>query len=96
VLSGCEIDEQQKKSLQVIATNCNKVLNDLKEKLGKYSKLGADGQNIKHKVRRVWEQLRWEPEDIREIRTRITSSIAFLSTSMANISKYDRYLSVKS
>lgn len=94
VLSGCEIDENQKKRLDEIATNCNKVLNNLKEKLGKYSKLGTDGQNAKQRVRRVWDQLRWEPEDIREIRAQITSNISLLSTYMANISKYLRPLTV--
>jgi hypothetical protein len=32
------------------------------------------------KLKRVWKRLKWEPEDIRELRSRITSNVNLLNT----------------
>lgn len=39
------------------------------------------------KAKRVWKRLNWEPEDIRELRDRITSNVLLLSTFLGGISR---------
>jgi hypothetical protein len=51
--------------------------------LEKYEELGSDPKDgdpksFRLKVRRGWKRLRWEPEDIKELRVRIISNISLL------------------
>ena len=61
---------------------------DLERTLSKYSELETDGGNLGIRMKRVWKRLRLEPEDIRELRDRITSNISLLSTYIGCISRY--------
>ncbi|KAI0883266.1 uncharacterized protein GGS22DRAFT_195456 [Annulohypoxylon maeteangense] len=79
-LSEYEPDEKQKKDLQNIASGCQSVLNDLEKALGKYSELASKERGINKTAKRVWKKLTWEPDDIRDLRGRITSNITLLNS----------------
>ncbi len=87
VLSTCETDEKQKVKLQTIATSCHEVLLDLEKTIGKYSESEHSGGNIGKKLRRVWKRLKWEPEDIKELRDRLTLNVTLLSGYIGQISR---------
>jgi len=41
--------------------------------------LKLDPESVGKKVKRVWKRFRWEPEDIKELRSRINSNVALLN-----------------
>jgi peptidoglycan hydrolase CwlO-like protein len=88
LLSECEPDAKQKTELQEIASSCHKILGDLEKALDKYDELQACSGNLGKRVKRVWKKLNGEPQDIQEIRNRITSNVALLNTYIARISGY--------
>ncbi|PMD24107.1 hypothetical protein NA56DRAFT_656564 [Hyaloscypha hepaticicola] len=91
VLSECEPDGKQKTELQEIASSCHKILNDLEKTLDNYDELQTYSGNIDNRVKRVWKKLKWEPQDIQEIRNRITSNVTLLNTCIARISGQAAY-----
>ena len=62
-----------------IADGCRNVLDKLGKTLDKYSELKSNPESVGKKVKRVWKRLKWEPEDIRELRSRISSNITLLN-----------------
>jgi hypothetical protein len=62
-----------------IADGCRNVLNKLEKTLDKYGELGTVPEGVGKRVKRVWKRLKWEPEDIRELRSRISSNITLLN-----------------
>jgi hypothetical protein len=60
--------------------------------LDKYDDLQAHGGNFGKRVKRVWKRLEFEPDDIRQLRDRLTSNITLLSTSITQISRYSYFL----
>jgi hypothetical protein len=88
VLSDCDPDAPQKADLQEITGNCHNILCDLEKTLDKYGELQTHGGNLGKRVKRVWKRLKWEPEDIRELRDRISSNVTLLNTYTTRISGY--------
>ena len=78
VLSQSEPDSQEKEDLEDITASCRNVLGELEKTLDKYSELESKPKSVTEKVRRVWKRLQWEPEEIREIRNRISSNVTLL------------------
>jgi hypothetical protein len=79
-----DLTDEQQKDLRSIVQGCHNVLNTLKETLKKYQELGASNKYSHVKgsslnFQRAWKRLRWEPEDIKELRSRITSNITLLN-----------------
>jgi hypothetical protein len=87
VLPERELTSQQKTELDNIAKGCFNVLTKLKETLEKYQELDSDPNTFGRTSRRVWKRLKWEPEDIRELRSRITSNISWLNVFCGPLSK---------
>jgi hypothetical protein len=79
-LTEHELDDQQKTDLLQIADSCRNILDDLYKTLDKYSELEARPKGINKKVKRAWKRLTWEPDDIRELRSRVTSNITLLNS----------------
>jgi hypothetical protein len=79
LLQERDLTDQQNSDLKDIAEGCCNVLTDLEKALGKYHNLDARPKNLRDKSRRVWARLTWEPDDIRDLRFRITSNIVFLT-----------------
>ncbi len=83
---------KQRKELVEIFVACHNVLNTLREILDKYEGLDSDYEGCGHKsfcfkVRRGWKRLRWEPDDVKELRGRIASSIFLLDAFNERLTK---------
>ena len=76
ILSEQELTDQQDKDLQGILQECHNVLNNVGRVLSKYYDLDSSPKTLSDKSRRV----EWEPNDIQDLRSRVTSKIAHLNT----------------
>ena len=72
------LNTKQKNELKAIADGCLNVLEKLKQTLDKYSELTSGSASVGSKAKRVWKRLRWEPEDIKELRSRISTNVSLL------------------
>ena len=73
------LTEAQKKELGGIRDSCQHVLKDCQHLLSKYSALESPGKDLKGRVTRASQRLTSEPEDVRDLRGRITSNITQLN-----------------
>jgi septation ring formation regulator EzrA len=87
VLSEPDLTTQQKTELREIADGCLNVLQKLEQTLDKYSELNPGSSRIKNRVKRVWKRLKWEPEDIKELRSRIVANVTLLNTFQGKITR---------
>ncbi|KAI1444648.1 hypothetical protein F5Y02DRAFT_427579 [Annulohypoxylon stygium] len=78
-LTENDFSEEQKNNIFNIARGCRDVLNDIEKALNKYSELDSKHSSINKTVKRVWKRFTWEPDDIRDLRGRITSNITLLN-----------------
>lgn len=81
VLPQRDLDDKQKKQLCSIIKGCNQVLYELREILEKYQELDSDfksgdSKSLRAKIQRGWKRLIWKPEDVAELRSRISSNIS--------------------
>jgi hypothetical protein len=74
-LSEPGLDAQQKRNIKAITEGCNNVLQNLKHTINKYSELQSPHDGVGSKARRVWKRLKWEPDDIKELRDRVISNV---------------------
>ena len=74
-----ELDSDQKRDLEVIDQGCRNVLDELQRILDRNSELGSESGSVGKRMRRVWKRLNWKPEDIDELRSRISTNIGFLA-----------------
>lgn len=79
VLPQRDLTDEQGKRLHSIADGCYSVLSKLEKTLDKYGELKSDPESVGKMVKRVWKRLKWEPEDITELRGRIISNISLLN-----------------
>jgi Cdc6-like AAA superfamily ATPase len=63
------------------------VLEELEKISGNYRDLESKPKGADKKVRRAWKRLKWEPEDIRDLRSRISSNISLLNALNARIAR---------
>ncbi|KAH8645974.1 hypothetical protein BGZ60DRAFT_535757 [Tricladium varicosporioides] len=75
-----ELSNSQKTQLKEIAASCQSVLDELEKTLNKYGELKSGPARLGARVRRVWKKLKWEPEDIKELRGRIVSNVTLLNS----------------
>lgn len=75
--------------MKEITFNCQSVLDELTKTLEKYRDLkdGGAQRGAKEKVKRAWKRLTFEPEDIRDLRSRICSNIAALDAYNTRITR---------
>jgi hypothetical protein len=77
---------------------CRNVLEELKDTLEKHQELDSNSKarTFARKARRVWKRVKWEPDDIKEFRSRITANVTLLNAfngriTKANTAKLVRY-----
>lgn len=87
-LSSYELDTRQMADLAQLHTTSEEVLHDLEAKVAKYQDIECSGKSLRKSAIRTWKRLRLEPDDIRELRDRITSTLAALNAFLARISRY--------
>lgn len=85
--SETELDAYQRSDLQHLVSSCQDVLETLEETLDKYRDLHSDNGKLRSRVKRVWKRVNWEPDDIRELRERITLNTTLLNTFLGGISR---------
>jgi hypothetical protein len=93
VLPQRDLTSERRKELVSIIVGCYNVLNTLDETLGKYQEPGSnpkdcDPKSFRFKFRRGWKRLRWEPDEVKELRSRITSNISLLNTFNGQLIRY--------
>jgi Cdc6-like AAA superfamily ATPase len=81
ILDEREPTSQQKTELQDIAKGCRSVLDELKETLERYKELDSNSasKTFARNARRVFKRIKWEPEDIKELRSRIVANVTLLN-----------------
>ncbi len=84
-LSEYELSPQQKTQLHDISAGCRRVLDGLEQTLTKYVELGMTDTTAKKRAKKVWKRLQWEPDDIRDLRGRITENLALLNAFLGGI-----------
>ncbi len=89
-LSDYELSDQQQTHLQDISSSCQNVLSELEKTVGKYQELECKGGSLSWQMKRVWKRLKWEPEDIRELRERVTANVTLFNAFLGGISRYLR------
>jgi tRNA C32,U32 (ribose-2'-O)-methylase TrmJ len=88
LLSEHELTSEQKTELRQIATGCRNVLDKLEKTLDKYGELSSEtGRSIGKKMKRVWKRLKWEPEDIKELRDSIVANVMLLNTFQGKLAR---------
>ena len=85
VLSEPDLNAQQKKELREIADSCLNVLRMLEQILDKYGELKSGSGLVGNRMKRVWKRLKWEPEDIKELRSRTVANVTLLNTFQGKI-----------
>jgi len=79
-LQNRQLNPDEKSQLDDIGRGCRNILDDLEEKLKKYKELDETSANgVGKKLKRVWKRLRWEPDEIRDLRSRISDNVGLLN-----------------
>jgi septation ring formation regulator EzrA len=82
------LPEALSESLRDHVDVCTRLLEEIQAVLLKYHAL--DGKN--GKTRKIWKRIRWEPDDIKDVRQRLTSNIVLLSTINDTVNGYVSHL----
>ncbi|KAJ4312000.1 hypothetical protein N0V84_010155 [Fusarium piperis] len=86
VNAKAHLTPQQKANLEQAVSTCRDVLDDLQDVRDRFSDLVTSRGHSRRSVGRVWKQLKWDPSEAHELRMRISSSVAMLSTLCNQIS----------
>lgn len=79
------LSESQKEDLGRLMNGCKSVLQELEELLQRYKSLGTQS-------RRTWDRLRWGKGPVKDIRQRLISSTASLTSFNTSLTKYVHYV----
>lgn len=85
VLSEDQLTTKHEKRLHDIVEGCRNVLDRLEKTLQKYHELSSEAGKKRYK--KVWKRLIWEPEEIHELRSRISSNIALLNVFNSGVTR---------
>ena len=72
------LTDSQMTDLEDFKLGCHNVLSELDKLLDKYCDLKTTSPD--RRAQKVWKRLKWEPDDVRELRSRLTPNIALLNT----------------
>ncbi|KAJ4855497.1 NACHT domain-containing protein [Trichoderma breve] len=71
-----ELGPEQSQEYQSVVASCKRLLVQLKRTLEEYSGVAkGDKTGKRTAIKRVWNRLKWEPDDIRDIRSQISVKI---------------------
>ena len=81
VLPQRDLDNEQKKQFSSIIEGCHNVFNTLRDMLKRYQEFGSDPkscdlESLRNKIQRGWKRLKWKPEAVGRLRSRISSNIS--------------------
>ena len=83
-----DLSAKQEEDLKEIAEGCGNVLIELDQVLKNYQDLDTNPKSFGGKSRRAWKRLKWEPDNLRDLRLRIASNIGLLNTFNGNLNRY--------
>ncbi len=86
-MSERELNGEQTKELHEIASGCRNVLEKLELTLDKYGELELGLIGVGRSIKRVWKRLKWEPDDIRDLRIRIVANVTLLNTFQGKLNR---------
>jgi hypothetical protein len=75
-----DLKAEEKTELQKIIASCRNLLTETAKTIDNYKELGANSNDAKNVLKRAWKRIRWEPEDIRDLRLRISSNVGLLNS----------------
>jgi Cdc6-like AAA superfamily ATPase len=75
-----EVSEEQNSNLNGIRESCHRVLEDSRKELSRYVSLESKGGSLNERTKRIWKRVKWEPDNIRDLRGRITANIVALNS----------------
>lgn len=87
IVLSTDLDTQQTNDLREIVDGCFNVLKELEQVLEKYGELKPGQKGVGNRVKRTWKKLKWEPEDIKEIRSRIIARVTFLNAFQGRLAR---------
>lgn len=90
-ISAQDLDSERRSRLEDSINGCTEVLQDLNKVAEKYSKLDKARGKF-NKIQRIWKRLEWEPEDVNQIRSRLTSNILILDATYNDLLRCDPLL----
>lgn len=74
-----EFNPEQSQEYQSVVTSCKHLLVQLKKTLDNYAGVAEAGKTGKKTtIKRIWKRLKWEPDDIRDIRSQISVKLSTL------------------
>ena len=84
------LNERQQADLKDYIKGCDHVLKDLDRILDRYHDLDSATRPSKlgKKPRRLWKRLKWEPDDVKELRSRLTSNVGLLNAFTTTLSMW--------
>ncbi|RFU33238.1 hypothetical protein B7463_g3094, partial [Scytalidium lignicola] len=74
-----EPNNDLKKDLEDIDKGCQNVLIELQRILDNNTELSNQAGNTGTRIKRVWKRFKWDPENIRDLRSRISTNIGLLN-----------------
>jgi hypothetical protein len=88
-LAEQHLSDQQKQDLKEINESCEDTLQDLEKTLQNYYALApnANAKGLQTKLARTWKKLQWEPEDIKELRSRSIANVSLLDAFCGQITR---------
>lgn len=86
-LSEPDLDLERRREIKDITEGCGNVLRSLKRTVDKYSDLQSSPAGVRNSAKRTWKRLKWEPDDIKELRGRIISNIALWNAYQRKINR---------
>lgn len=82
-LNEHDLSDAQMKRLCEIRESCRHVLEGTQRTLNQYSSLESQGANTRERAKRIWKRVKWEPDDVRDLRSQITLNVNFLNSFIA-------------
>jgi hypothetical protein len=89
VQSQQEIPDWLKKALVPVLEECHNILIALDKVVEEnYCLNPSTAHGFRDKSRRIWKRLKWEPDDIRELRSRVTLNVGLLNAFNGSLIRY--------
>ncbi|PVH70410.1 ankyrin [Cadophora sp. DSE1049] len=73
--------------LKQIANSYGNILDQLEHILDEYNELKSGYGSVNKRAKRMWKRLKWEPEDIKQLRSRISTNISLLNAFTSRLTR---------
>ncbi|KAI9146888.1 Pathogen-related protein [Paramyrothecium foliicola] len=85
VLSTEELTARRDQELRESLAACHNILHEVDGFVGKHSCLEAPQTSFRGKTKRIWRGVRWDPQEVDELRSRITAHVSRLTLFTSSI-----------